>query len=188
VSLRDQLRRVVVRRTCHLVALDRIEDLVDGPPPDGVEIRPVTAADVDRVRDFRDDAVAAEFRRLLAARHRGVYAWHDGRVVGHFWAIVCREGRCRMWGGVDVAAGEALLAWGNVREDLRGRGLFQAMIRALTKTVFREENVKRVLADLPTDPPASFEAHRRCGFRSLSELSYATVCGVVLRRRLRAKP
>jgi RimJ/RimL family protein N-acetyltransferase len=177
-----RLRRAFVSRRCVIVELARIEDLVDAPPPAGVEVRAVTASDVDRVRDFRDEAVAAEFRRLLRAGDRGVYAWMDGRVVAHLFAAVCRAPRRRMWGGVDLVAGDALFVWGNVREDLRGRGILQAMIRELVRVLFREAGVRRVIGDPPADLPSSIRAHAKCGFRVVGELRYVSFADVMLRR------
>jgi RimJ/RimL family protein N-acetyltransferase len=182
------LRRAYVNRRCVIVELVRVEDLVDGPPPGGVTVRAVTTSDVDRVRDFRDDAVAAEFRRLLAAGDRGVYAWMDGRVVAHLFAAVCGGPRRRMWGGVDLVRGDALFVWGNVREDLRGRGILQAMIRELVRVLFRDEHVKRVLGDPPSDLPASIRAHENCGFRRLGEIRYVSFADVMLRRRWTPAP
>jgi len=179
-----RLRRAFVKRRCFLVELARVEDLVDAPPPEGVETRVVSAADVDRAGDFRDAAVVAEFRRLLAAGDRGVYAWKDGRVVGHVWTAICRAPRRRMWGGIDVAKGDAFLLWGNVREDLRGRGILQAMLRTLARDVFAAGDVRRVVGDPPTDPPASVRAHRNCGFRVLGEFRYVSFADVLLWRRL----
>jgi RimJ/RimL family protein N-acetyltransferase len=183
-----RLRRAFVRRRCVIVELNRVEDLVDAPPPTGVAVRVVTADDVDRVRAFRDDAVAAEFRRLLAAGDRGVDAWVDGRVVAHLFAAVCAGPRRRMWGGVDLVRGDALFVWGNVREDLRGRGILQAMIRELVRVLFREAGVRRVVGDPPADLPASIRAHVNCGFRVAGELSYVSFADVMLRRRWTPAP
>lgn len=177
-----RLRRAFVSRRCVIVELSRVEDLVDAPPPDGVTVRAVTPADVDRVRDFRDDAVAAEFRRLLAAGDRGVYAWMDGRVVAHLFAAVCHAPRRRMWGGVDLARGDALFVWGNVREDLRGRGILQAMIRELVRVLHRDAGMRRVVGDPPADLAASIRAHVNCGFRVVGELRYVSFADVMLRR------
>ena len=69
-----------------------------------------------------------------------------------------------------------------VREDLRGRGIFQAMIREVTKRLFDDPDTHRVLSDIPVDQPASLAAHRKCGFRVIAELRYLRVFNVVLRR------
>jgi len=183
-----RLRRAFVSRRCVIVELARLEDLVDAPPPAGVTVRAVTPSDVDRVRDFRDENVAAEFRRLLAAGDRGVYAWMDGRVVAHLFAAACAGPRRRLWGGVDLVRGDALFVWGNVREDLRGRGILQAMIRELVRVLHREAGTRRVLGDPPADLPASIRAHVNCGFRVVGELGYVSFADVMLRRRWTPAP
>lgn len=179
----NPLRRSCSRRRCHVLALDRIEDLVDAPPPPGIEVRVVTEADADRVRDFRDDGVVHIFRSGVVCSEPGVYAWKDGRVVGHFasycWGVHGRNRRT----GIELERGDAWLHDGHVRDGLRGLGIFQAMIRALTKALFADPDIRRVVSDVNVGDAASLAAHRKCGFRVLGELRYLRALDIVLQRK-----
>jgi RimJ/RimL family protein N-acetyltransferase len=163
----------------HVLALERPADLVDVVPPQGVTVRLVADDEVSRVGDFRDASVVEVFHLAAAAGDTSVYAWRDGRVVGHFSSM-------RMPRGVRTIAwsrpGDALLAWGNVRPDLRGQGIFQAMICALTRELFRD-GVRRVVSDVPRNQPASLAAHRKCGFRVIGEGEHVRAFRVIVRNR-----
>ena len=177
------LRRVAFRHDCFLVDMRSPGALAAARVVEGVTTREVTAAEVDRVLDLRDEIAAAEFRRLHAAGHLGVYAWREGRVVGHLWAILCREATCRYWGGVDFVRGEALFAWGHVAPELRGRGIYQAIVHELTRLVFARGGVERIVVDLPADSPELLPSFVKMGFRSVGRLRYTNVLGMLVRRR-----
>ena len=183
MTLLARLRSSYVRREAYLVEMRSLAELRPVGAADGVEVRVVTEADVGRVRDFRDQFTEAAFRKMLADGDLGVYAWVDGQVAGHAWAMFARTALRRCWGGVDVARGEALLAWGHVRSELRGRRVWQNVVHDLTRLTF-ERGATRVVADLPLEHPELHRSMVKMGYTDLGRIAYSSFADVMLRRKV----
>ncbi len=66
---------------------------VPGPGPEGISYERISLENLEKVRTWKGPLVVRRFRALLKRGLVGLYALHDGRVVGFLWAAVrCERG------------------------------------------------------------------------------------------------
>ena len=177
-------RRIVQRRAVYLVELLPHSGIVQPKHASATTIQPVEWSNVNRVADARSPEIAHRFRQQLSAGWLGVYAFYQGILVGHFWAQPSGAHRKRMWGAIDFGPHEVILAWGWVSPHHRGQGVFQSMIAELSTLVRAIYPRQRIIADVPIEPLASLNAHRRVGFHRYARLDYVTVARRLVHQRI----
>lgn len=144
----------------------------------------VNADNVGRIADFRQPEITTKFEQLLAERQVGLYAEVDGRIVGHLWAHICRQGHCRANGYFDLHSGQALLHNGRVDEPFRGKGIFTAMLVALCWQLFIKINVKLIYVDSAADNAASLAGIAQAGFKPYGTGHFYQFRGRLLFKRI----
>lgn len=129
-----------------------------------VTIARVSADNVHLVEGFREAAVATVFRRFLDEGQVGVYAIHEGRAVGHVWAIPGGLSRRRANGYFPLRRGEALIHYAHVDPGFRGRSVFGLMTAELVDLVRGELTCPHILVDAEVANDPSNRALRGMGF------------------------
>ncbi|NQT04254.1 MAG: GNAT family N-acetyltransferase [Planctomycetes bacterium] len=160
-----------IRRQQVFVCID-FEELQDRLPRIPISIEDITYANVHRVTDFRDQARVASFHGFLDQVQIGVYAILDSKVVGHAWAIICRDKRIKANGYFRLCSGEALIHYCNVKPSCRGCGIYQVMLFNLCNRLFNEERLDKVYIDTEVDNNAALRGMQKVGFRPLGQYMY----------------
>lgn len=163
-------KKILEVMTRVVFGMDSLDSVVSVSSDLPVTIVSVTDEDVDRVVDFRDESRVGAFRRFLTRGDRGVYAWLDGQVVAHAWAFVPDRDERRFHNYIRVRAGEALIHDCQVREDLRGHGIYPSMVATMCRQLFQDNGTKRVLIDTDPGNAAALSGIRRVGFRPVGLL------------------
>jgi len=179
----DRLRGCFKLRRQRAFACPAPDELPEVDAAIPIALEPVTPENVDRVTDFRTRAEAAGFRAFLDRGQVGLFAVHDGRVIGHAWAVVCRGGRCLANGYFRLRAGEALIHFCRVGDSWRGKRVYPAMLAALAKRLLADEGVRRVLVDSEAANAASLRGIARAGFREIGRGTYVQVFGRLVMAR-----
>jgi hypothetical protein len=130
-------------------------------------ISDVTLDNVHRVTDFRGQEHSVRSCKLLEEGQYGIYAWRDSNVVGHGWAKICMQRRCRVNGYFDIYQGEAFIHYCNVKGDQRGQNIYPAILAALCQHLLGQAKVKRVIIDTEIDNEASLRGISKVGFKLL---------------------
>jgi RimJ/RimL family protein N-acetyltransferase len=139
---------------------------------EAIEITPITLDNVAEVAVIRTSEVVDRFRGFLREGQVGVYARQDSRVVGHAWAVLAGPRDRRVNGYFFLKANEALVHQCLVEAAQRGRGIFPAMLRAMSRRLFAEKAVQRVILDTERDNAASQRAANKAGFRALGWVDF----------------
>ena len=120
------------------------------------------------------------FRRYFEQGQPGVCAWHDADVVGYVWAQVCSKKRCRVHGYLDVGRDEAVLHSSYVREDMRGKNMYPAMMVSVCQRLFSERKVSRILVDVATHKGSALRSMAKTGFSCIGTGTYVQFCGYLV--------
>ena len=146
-------------------------------PKADIEISRVTLDSVERVTDFRTANHAAVFRRYLTDGQYGVYAWINGKVVGHGWAKVCTQSQCIVNRYMDLHKGEALIHYCNVNRAHRNKGVYTLMLASLCHRLFDEAQVKHIIIDTEADNDASLRGIAKAGFKPIGRGTFVQLMG-----------
>ncbi len=162
------------------------DQLVPVPAKIDVEIWPVTEDNAARIEDFRTEpGLGPKMARWVREGQYGVYATADSRVVGHVWALPCREQAMLAKRYFRLRPGEALIHFGRVAEAYQGNRILSAMLSTLCPRLLAG-GVVRILVDTDVDNIASAKSIEKVGFRFLERAFFLLVRGkLVLRKRLK---
>lgn len=163
--------------------LDDPADIVEPTVGLEIEIVEVTRENVARIAEMRSASHVLRFGGFLDDGQVGVYAVHRGQVVGHGWAVVCSQPRCRVNGYIDIARGEALLHFCSVLREQRGKGVYKAMLVGLARLLFSRRAVRRVLVDADSYNIPSLRGIAATGFQPLGRGFYVLFRGRLIFRR-----
>jgi len=144
--------------------LDSPAKLIGTPSRPGVEIVRVSHENVHRVADFGRKRYIRTFRSHLCRGQMGLFAAIDQKIVGHAWAIICREPFCMGNGYFRLDHGEALVHFCRVNPEHRRKGIFTALLAELCRRLFDEHAVRRIYGDVLVTDPAPMWANLRVGF------------------------
>ena len=125
------------------------------------------------------------FRQYLHDGQRGVYALDGRDVVGHAWAIICRERKFMANGYFRLRKNDALIHFCRVRKSHRGRSIYPMMLVSLCKRLFAEEGVHRVFVDTEQSNVASIRGLLKAGFKPLWRASYVNYRSRLIFKRQR---
>ena len=174
------IRGSVNLRRHRVFCLNDYHDLIDVSPRIGVEISPITFGNVQRVAEFRGLRHVRFFQEYLKQGQHGVYARVGPKVVGHAWAKVCTDSRCRVNRYMDISCGEALIHACQVHQPHRGNNIYPVMLVALCRRLFSEGRVHRILIDTETHNYASLRGIAKVGFKPLGTGYYLQFMGRLL--------
>jgi GNAT superfamily N-acetyltransferase len=153
--------------------------------PHDVELIPISGANVDRVLDFRGLAQVTQFHSFLKWGRVGVFAILDQRVIGHAWAYLCSGSPVVVNGYFVLRPGETLIHHCNVVPQYRGRGVYPAMISALSERILKENGSSRILIDTPYRNVSAVRGIEKAGFNFLAPAWFLKVGRrTILRRQL----
>ena len=144
----------------------------------------VTHENVRDAADFRPQAVAETFRRFLDEGQVGYFARHEGRVIGHAWAELCRATRCKGCGYMPLERDDALIHYCSVSEDFRGNNVYPAMLTALSRSLFSDHGIRRVVIDTEIDNHASMRGIEKTGFKRIGTGTYVELLQRLVYARL----
>lgn len=145
------------------------------PAPDNspsLRLRPAIASDSDMAATLRNDPEAYRFFRQPApvsdADHREWYIRHLFDPSTRIWTGVVNStpvGQVR----IAVTAGRAIVSIG-VLPDFRGEGFSSRMLSRLLDALHADFQVRRLVADVHPENPASFAAFAGAGFRETASI------------------
>ena len=141
----------------------------------------VTADNLTDVLQFRNENVLQAFGQHLADKDIGVYAYCDGRAVGHAWAAPWHGSKRLVCGYLPVDASTACIHFCSVSPYYRGRKIFQNMLVELAKIVFDSTPVRRILISCAVANVPSYCAIKRVGFQRVVVLFILRWCGHTIR-------
>jgi hypothetical protein len=172
------ISRIIAVKRVSVFCMDDALQVADVRPSIPVEIIPIEPSNVHRVADFRQETNhVAIFRRMLAEGERGVYALVDQKVAGHAWARLSTKEPFLYEGYLDVPPGHALVHYCNVKDTLRGKGIYPTMLTALCQCLFSECSVRMILIDSGTRNLASIRGILKAGFVHRADILCIRACG-----------
>ena len=113
-----------------------------------------------------------KFKEFLSNEDVGVFAWHNGVVIGHLWAIICTKENCRVNVYFPLKKNDALFHYGNVKPEYRGNNILAAMISEITRYLFSNQ-VSRIYGDPEIDNIASQKSFEKMGYIKGGKMKYA---------------
>jgi hypothetical protein len=145
-----------------LFRIRRGEPIPDIEPRDDVTLRPVTVENVDDASAYRPPEVVAAFRRQLERGQLGVFAYRNGKTVGHGWMIINPgPNRIRANNYFVLRPREALVHFCSVAEPHRGLGIYQALLCELYRRGFDAAPIDVIYIDTVIDNIPSRKAIER---------------------------
>lgn len=169
------IRSLIKKRDQYVFYMDHPSAIVAITPKKHIIIKDVTRNNVDQVIDFRGERIRNIFNEFLDEQQYGIYAYLDSQVVGHAWARVCEEARCRVNGYLEIQYAEALIHFCKVKADQRGQNIYPMMLAALCGRLFDQANVQRILIDAEIDNIPSQRGIAKVGFKSLGKGTYLQI-------------
>lgn len=129
---------------------------------DGKNSQPITKDNVRDVASIRSDLVADNFERFLYQGRRGVFAVHEGKVVGHGWASDWVSESRTFSGYFRLPENSVLIHYCFVSPEHRGRGLYQQILRSLVQACSGAPG--SILVDTNSNNKASQNGILKSGF------------------------
>ena len=164
---RRLLRQIFQVRRHAVFSMDSPDTLRPQETRIPVNLVPVEEANVGRAAAFWRDREVDKFRRFLSEDQLGVYALSDDTLVGHAWALVCRQPKRLGCGYFPLTEGQALIHYCHVSEEARGKNIYPAMLVHLVRRLFDEARVHTVFIDTESINQPSIRGIEKVGFAPL---------------------
>jgi hypothetical protein len=133
----------------------------------GVRVFNIDENNVSRVLDFRQQNILNDFRRFLHRGDTGVFAEYKGKIVGHQWAQFNKTSRSIVGEtGLVLSPRKALIFYGHVAEEMRGKRIHASMKKELYRRLYAE-GASHIMTDVAYDNYASLKSNRRINLREL---------------------
>ena len=123
-----------------------------------------------------------QLRGFLESGRMGVQAYLNGVPSGHAWATTSASTPVVVNGYFRLPPHSALIHHCRVAEGHRGRGIYGAMLRHLSKVALAS-GAERVLLDADTANTPSISGAGRAGFRVIGYGIYLQIAGTTVLRR-----
>ena len=96
--MKNKLKRKFKVRKHQIYVLNKNDIINHVSAKEAVSISRIDNQNVEHVLDFREPHYLDTFRNFLSSNNIGVFAWHDGTVIGHLWAAFSTNEKCRARG------------------------------------------------------------------------------------------
>jgi hypothetical protein len=135
----------------------------------------ITKENVNRVTDFRGEGTIKTFEVYLNRGEYGIFAFLEGKVVGHVWAMYSGKNNFKASNYITLDKGESLTHFSNVNPIFRGKNIYPAMMAEISKQIFDVYKPKRILGDIEIDNIPAIKGILKSGYKHLGYVSYCTI-------------
>lgn len=130
-----------------------------------LEIKKVDFNNVYQATDFRQQKMVFIFENFLEKGDIGVFAFVNGKVVGHAWAVLnADQPSKRIDGYMDINRDECFIHYCNVSEEYRGKNIYPQMLSWLCKELVLVKKMKKIIIDCDISNVASLRGIEKIGF------------------------
>ena len=129
-----------------------------------IEIAQVNHVNLREIEKVSDKGRLLTFQQFLNDEYIGVYAYFKGEAVGYFWSKPCVKNRIRILNYFNLIPGEALVLYGRVHQDYRGKRIFELMLKEIALLNFKDNDIQTVYGDVSVDNIPSIISFLRAGY------------------------
>jgi hypothetical protein len=140
-----------------------------------------------RVRDFRDEALVAEFREKVQRGEKGFFAVCEGKMAGSIWATVNESALPTVVRGfMRLMPREALVHDIVTGTNLRGLGIGPFMVTQICPILLQQWGVSRIIIDVNVRNSRSLKMMEKTGLRAQQKaLAISAFQTLVLHKTIR---
>jgi RimJ/RimL family protein N-acetyltransferase len=127
---------------------------------------PITLDNYHRVVEFREERRIAEYRDKLLHNEIGVFAEHEGKMIGSIWASINqKEMPCVVKTFFKLMPNEALLHDVVTSEKVRRMGVGAFLESGMPAALFKEYGISKMITDVNVRNHASLGMLAKVGFQ-----------------------
>jgi len=177
MSLISLLKRILLIRKQKIFIIQNKKELKKVSPKIKVHITEINFNNLEYLKDFRGEEYINKFKKFLIENQIGIYAWNNNKVIGHAWAFICKEKRCKVNRYIYIKEGEALIHFCNVKEEYRGKNIYPFMLTNLSNFLFTSDRLNKILIDTEKDNISSIKGIEKAGFTFIGTGTYFQILG-----------
>ena len=157
------------------------KDFIPAKEREDIDVEIIKEETCDEVLKWRGKNTVKDFKNMIENKEVGIYAKSEGKVEGYTWCTLGKNNPIPQNYFI-INENQAMIHYGRICEEERGRGIGPYTLSELIKHVYGEYKIEEFFIYRDKENIASYKSLSKVGFKEYGEYNIYILLGRVINK------